>query len=92
MVRVALRPGNVTVLGENGEVKTLKGLVRLQSRYSGGMGKGTGRSGSCGQRRMGAPMIRRGGQSGEVVRSRLGMKVSGHDKVRWSLEVRRPES
>lgn len=92
MVRVALRPGNVTVLGENGEVKTLKGLMRLQSRYSGGMGKGTGCIGSCGQRRMGALMIWRGGQSGEMVRSRLGMKVSGHEKVRWSLEVSRPGS
>lgn len=38
LARMALQSGRVNVLGENGEVKTLKGLMRLENRGSDGQG------------------------------------------------------
>lgn len=38
LVRVALQPGRVNILGENGEVKVLKGLMRLENGCSDGKG------------------------------------------------------
>lgn len=36
LVRMALLSGRVNILGENGEVQALKGLMRLENRCSDG--------------------------------------------------------